>query len=154
MEDHTGDQFPPYAKETAPVARRLVSAVKELDESAIRPLLMPDSEADWAIRLFGLGPLVFLLYLHLECDQFVLPRFGRRSQREVVVEIGWVVGEDEAGCAIYDPRRVSTLTVHRREENWRVADSNPAPLDAPISVPQALDALKQVVEEGRGGEAI
>ncbi len=148
------EQFPPYAKETAPIARRFVQAVQEQDQSAILPLLMPDSEADWTFRLFGLGPIVFLLYLHLECDGFVLPRFGRRSHREVLVEVGWVVGEDEVGRPVYDPRRVSTLTMHRHEEGWSVADLNPAPLDAPISVPQAQDLLKQVMEEGRGGEAI
>lgn len=151
------DQFPAYAKETAPVARGFVQAVKEQDESAILSLLMPDSEADWVFRLFGLGPLVFLLYLHLECDQFVLPRFGRRSHGEVgevLVEVAWVVSEDEAGRAVYDPRRVSTLTLHRHQEGWRVADLNPAPLDAPISVPQAQDLLQKVVEDDKGGEAI
>ncbi len=148
------DRLPPYAKETAPVARRFVQAVKEQDESAIPNLLMPDSEADWAFRLFGLGPLIFLLYVHLECDQFVLPRFGRRGDGEVAVEVGWVVGKDEAGHAVFDPRRVSTMTMHRGEEYWRIADLNPAPLDAPVSVPQAQDVLKQVVQEGKGSEAV
>jgi len=152
--DGRSDQIPAYAKETAPGARRFVQAVKGQDESAIPPLLIPDSEADWAFRLFGLGPLIFLLYLHLECDQFVLPRFGRRSHGEVLVEVGWVVGEDEVGRAVCDPRRLSTLTMHRSEEGWRVADLNPAPLDAPVTVPQAQDVLKQVVEAGSGGEAL
>jgi hypothetical protein len=148
------DQFPPYAQETAPVARQFVRKVQELDESAIPPLLIPDSEADWAFRLFGLGPLLFLLYLHLECEQFVLPRFGRRSDGEVSVEVGWVVSRDETGRAICDPRRISTLTMRRDQEGWRVADLNPAPLDAPVSFSQAQDVLKQVVEANRGAEAL
>ncbi len=154
MQDPTSDKFPRFAQETAPVARQFVEAVKGLDESAISPLLMPDSEADWAFRLFGLGPLVFLLYVHLECEDFVLPRFGRRSQEEVGVEVGWVVGEDENGRAVYDPRRVCTLTLRRHEERWRVADLNPAPLDAQISVPQAQGLLKQIVSEGKGDNPI
>jgi hypothetical protein len=154
MEKAMSDRFPPYVQETAPLARSFVQAVKEQDQSAIPPLLMPDSEANWAFRLFGLGPLVFVLYLHLECDQFVLPRFGRRSHREVLVEVGWVVDEDDAGRAVCDPRRTSTLTMHRHEDGWRIADVNPAPLDAPVSVPQAQDVLKGVVEEGRGSEAL
>jgi hypothetical protein len=149
------NQLPPYAQETAPVARTFVQAVRELNESAIPPLMMPDSEADWAFRLFGLGPLVFLLYRHLECDQFVLPRFGRRAHGgEVLVEVGWIVGENEEGQALCDPRRISTMTMHRHEGTWRVADLNPAPLDAPVSVPQAQDVLKQVMEAGKGGEAL
>jgi len=147
-----GDQFPTYAVETRAVARQFVEAVKGQNSSAIPPLVLPESEADWAFRIFGLGPLIFLLYLHLECDRFVLPRFGRRSDGEVLVEIGWVVGEDDAGRAVYDPRRVSTLTLHRQEDSWLVSHLNPGPLDAPISVPQAQDLLHKVVEEGRGAE--
>lgn len=146
------DQFPAYASLAAPVARQFVRVVRDQKASAIPPLLMPDSEADWAFRLFGLGPLVFLLYLHLECDQFVLPRYGRRSDREVLVEVGWVVGEDEASRPVYDPRRVSTLTLRRQGGGCRVADLNPGPLDAPISVPRAQDLLQTVVEEGRGAD--
>ncbi|MGB3906706.1 MAG: hypothetical protein WBB22_17510, partial [Anaerolineae bacterium] len=108
--------LPAYAQDTAPLARRFVQALKEQDEGAIPPLLMPDSEADWAFRIFGMGPLVFLLYMHLECDRFVLPRFGRRGRREVLVEVGRVTGADEDGKAMCDPRRVSTLTMQLHHE--------------------------------------
>ncbi|MGB3905641.1 MAG: hypothetical protein WBB22_12020, partial [Anaerolineae bacterium] len=136
-------------------ARRFVQALKEQDERAIRPLLMPDSEADWAFRIFGMGPLVFLLYMHLECDRFVLPRFGRRGRREVLVEVGWVTGADEDGKAMCDPRRVSTLTMQLHHEGgWRVADLNPAPLGDPISVARAQGLLTQVGEQGRGAEPL
>jgi hypothetical protein len=147
--DEGGERlFPGYARETTPVARRFVQAVKEQNSSVLAPLLMPESEADWAFRLFGLGPLVFMLYLHLECDRFVLPRYGRRSDREVLVEVGWVVGEDDAGKLVYDPRRLSSITMARQEAGWRVADLNPGPLDAPVSVPEAQDLLHRVVREG------
>lgn len=153
-EEAVSDQFPAYATETAPVARRFVRALKEQDQVAISPLLVPDSEADWAFRIFGLGPLVFLSYLHLECDQFVLSRFGRRSDQQVAVELAWVTGEDEEGRATYDPRRVCTLTMRRHAGEWRVAHLNPTSMDAPVSVPQAQDLLRQVVAEGRGGNPI
>lgn len=149
------DQLPAYAQETGPVARRFMRALKEQDERAIPPLLMPDSEADWAFRLFGMGPLVFLLYMHLECDRFVLPRFGRRGRREVLVEVGWVTGADQDGKAMCDPRRVSTLTMQLHHEGgWRVADLNPAPLDGPISVARAQELLTQVAEQGSGAEPL
>ncbi len=148
------DQLPAYAQETGPVARSFVRALKEQDERAIAPTLMPDSEADWAFRLFGMGPLIFLLYMHLECDDFVLPRFGRGGRAEMLVEIGWVTGEDGDGRAVFDPRRVSTVTMRQDGQAWRVADVNPAPLDAPVTVLQAQDVLRQVVEKGRGGEAL
>jgi hypothetical protein len=115
---------------------------------------MPDSEADWAFRLLGMGPLIFLVYMHLECDEFVLPRFAQRGRAEVLVEVGWVTGEDGDGRAVFDPRRVSTVTMRHDGQAWRVADVNPAPLDAPVTVLQAQDELRQVVEEGRGGEAL
>ncbi|TKJ28295.1 MAG: hypothetical protein CEE40_11825 [Chloroflexi bacterium B3_Chlor] len=146
--------LPAYAQETGPVARRFLEALKGQDERAIPPLLMPDSEVDWAFRIFGMGPLLFLLYMHLECDRFVLPRFGRRGSREVLVEVGWLTGADGDGKAIYDPRRVSTLSMQRDEEGWRVADLNPAPLHGPISVARAQELLTQVVEQGRGAEPL
>jgi hypothetical protein len=148
------DQLPIYATETAPAARRFLQALKNQDEGAIAALLMPDSEADWAFRIFGMGPLVFLLYMHLGCDRFVLPRFGRRGRKEVLVEVGWVTGADDDGRAVYDPRRVSTLTLRHYEGAWLVADVKPGPLDAPVSVPQAQDLLRQVVEEGTAGGAL
>lgn len=154
MRDVMDDHLPAYAQETASVARTFVQAVRERDESSILALLMPDSEADWAYRLYGVGQLVFLLYMHLECDQFVLPRFARRGGGEVLVEVGWATGEDGDGRAVYDPRRVSTLIMREHEEGWLVADLNPSPLHAPVSVPQAQDVLRRVVEEGGGCNAL
>lgn len=155
MRDVMSSHLPAYAQETGPVARRFLEALKGQDEGAIPPLLMPDSEADWAFRLFGMGPLVFLLYMHLECDRFVLPRFGRRGRREVLVEVGWVTGAAEDGKAIYDPRRVSTLTMQLHHRGgWRIADLNPSPLDGPISVARAQELLTQVAEQGRGAEPL
>lgn len=148
------DQLPAYAQEASPVARSFLRALKEQDERATALTLMPDSEADWAFRLFGMGPLIFVLYMHLECDQFVLPRFARRGRGVVLVEVGWVTAEDEQGGIVYDARRISTVTMHHHEQGWRVADVEPGPLHAPISVAQAQDVLTQVVEEGRGGEAL
>ncbi len=153
-EKSLSNQVPVYAQETAPIARHFVQSLQGQDEGAIAPLLMPDGEADWAFRMFGMGPLIFLLYMHLECDAFVLPRFGRRGRHEVVVEVGWVTGADGEGRAVYDPRRVSTLTLGQHEGTWLVADVNPGPLDAPVSVPQARELLMRVAEEGRAGDPL
>ena len=147
-------QLPAYAQATNPLVRELLRALKDQDERAIAPLLMPDSEAGWSFRLFGMGPLIFLLYMHLENDEFVVARFGRRGSQEVFAEVGWVTGVDDDGRARYDPRRVSTVKMQRHETEWRVNDVNPAPLDKPISVSQAQEALRQVVEEGRGREPL
>jgi len=146
--------LPAYAQETSPVAREFVRALKDQDESAVPLLLMRDSEADWAFRLFGMGPLIFLLYMHLECDEFVLPRFARRGAEEALVEVGWVTGEDEDGRAIYDPRRVSTLTMRRLGSDWCVGDLSPGPLDDQVSVSKAQEVLAQVLREGRGREPL
>jgi len=81
-------QLPAYAQATNPLVRELLRALKDQDERAIAPLLMPDSEADWAFRLFGMGPLIFLLYMHLENDESVVARFGRRGSQEVFAEVG------------------------------------------------------------------
>jgi hypothetical protein len=147
-------RLPAYAQETSPAVRELVRGLKEQDESAIALLLMPDSEADWAFRLFGMGPLIFLLYMHLECEKFVLPRFARRGAQEALVEVGWVTGEDEGGRATYDPRRVSTLTMRCLDSHWRVCDVNPGPLDNQVSVSRAQELLGRVLREGRGREPL
>ncbi|MDH4208689.1 MAG: hypothetical protein OEV76_07430, partial [Anaerolineae bacterium] len=147
-------RLPGYAEETAPIVRELVRALQAQDEVALAPLLIEGSESDWGLRLFGLGPLIFLLYMHLECDEFVLPRFARRGGREVLVEVGWVTGSDEHGRAIYDPRRLSTVTVRRRGEQWGISDVNPAPLDHPLTLSEAQDVVSQAVEEGRGGNPL
>jgi hypothetical protein len=148
------DRLPAYAQETEPLVGGLLGALKDQDEHATAPLLMPGSEADWVFRLFGMGPLIFLLYMHLENDEFVLPRFGRRGSREVLVEVGWVTGVDADGKARYDPRSVSTVKMQRYESDWRVHNINPGPLDKPVSVSQAPEVLGQVVEEGRGREPL
>lgn len=148
------DQLPSYAQQTSPVVRELVGALKELDEGAIARLLVPESEAEWAFRLFGMGPLLFLLFMHLEGEEFVMPRFARRGPQEVLVEVGWVTGVDEEGRARYDPRRVSTVKLQRREGNWRISDVNPAPLDHQISVAEAQELLARAVQEGRGAEPL
>lgn len=147
-------QLPAYAQATNPLVRELLRALKDQDERAIAPLLMPDSEADWAFRLFGMGPLIFLLYMHLENDEFVVARFGRRGSQEVFAEVGWVTGVDDDGRARYDPRRVSTVKMRRHENDWRVNDVNPAPLDKLIYVSRAQEVLRQVVQEGRGREPL
>lgn len=147
-------QLPAYAKETGPLVRRLVQALQDQDEAAVAPLLVPDSEADWSLRLFGMGPLIFLLYMHLECQDFVLPRFAKRGQEEVWVEVAWVTGIGEDGRAAYDPRRLSTVTVRRQDEHWGISDVNPSPLDDPATVNKAQDVLKEVLEEGRGGNPV
>ena len=147
-------QLPAYAQATNPLVSELLRALKDQDERAIAPLLMPDSEANWAFRLFGMGPLIFLLYMHLENDEFVVARFGRRGSQEVFAEVGWVTGVDDDGRARYDPRRVSTVKMQRHESDWRVNDVNPAPLDKPISVSRAQEVLGQVVEEGRGRDPL
>jgi hypothetical protein len=146
--------LPAYAQKTAPLVREFVQALKEQDERAIGRLLLPDSEADWHLRLFGMGPLIFLLYMHLECDEFVLPRFARRGRRQVLVEVGWVTGVDREGRAVYDPRRVSTVTLQAQGESWLVAHVSPSRLDRPISVASAQDLLRRVVEEGRAGDPL
>jgi hypothetical protein len=134
--------------------RGLLRALKQQEERAVASLLMPDSEADWAFRLFGMGPLIFLLYMHLECDEFVLPRFARRDRREVLVEVGWVTGADQQGRAVYDPRRVATVTLRPHGKSWRVADLNPSQLDRPISVSGAQDLLRHVIEEGKAADPL
>jgi hypothetical protein len=148
------NRLPAYAQETSPAVRELVRALRDQDESTTVLLLMPESEADWAFRLFGMGPLIFLLYMHLQCEKFVLPRFARRGAQEVLVEVGWVTGEDEEGRAMYDPRRVSTLTMRRLGNDWRVCDVNPGLLDNQISVSRAQELLGQVLREGRGREPL
>ena len=148
------NHLPAYAQATNPLVSGLLRALKDQDQRAVAPLLMPDSEADWSFRLFGMGPLIFLLYMHLECDDFVLPRFGRRGPREVLAEVGWVNGVDDDGRARYDPRRISTVKMQRHESDWRVNDVNPAPLDKPISVSRAQEVLGHVVEEGRGRDPL
>ena len=148
------NHLPPYAQATSPLVSGLLRALKDQDQRAVAPLLMPGSEADWAFRLFGMGPLIFLLYMHLENDEFVVARFGRRGSQEVFAEVGWVTGVDDDGRARYDPRRVSTVKMRRHENDWRVNDVNPAPLDKPVSVSRAQEVLRQVVEEGRGREPL
>ena len=147
------NRLPAYAQETSPAVGEFVRALKDQDESAVPLLLMPESEADWAFRLFGMGPLIFLLYMHLECDHFVLPRFARCGS-EVLVELGWMTGEDEEGRATYDPRRVSTLMMKRLDTGWRVCDVSPGPLDDRVSVSKAQEVLGQVLREGRGREPL
>lgn len=147
-------RLPPFAEETAPIVRELVGALQAQDEAAVAPLLLDGSELDWGFRLFGLGPLIFLLYMHLEGDEFALPRFARRGDREVLVEVGWVTGTDERGRAIYDPRRLSTVTVERPGERWGISDVNPAPLDHPMAVSEAQDVLRRAAEEGKGGNPL
>ena len=147
-------RLPRYAQEMRPLVERLIGALKDRDEPAIARLLLPDSETDWSFRLFGMGPLIFLLYMHLECDDFVLPRFGRRGSYEVLAEVGWVDGVDGQGRDRYDPRRVSTVKMQRFEGDWLVCDINPSSMDRPVSVSQAQDVLEQVAEEGRGAEPL
>jgi hypothetical protein len=147
-------ELPSYAQKTAPLVREFVQALKEQDERAIGRLLTPDSEVDWQFRLFGMGPLIFVLYMHLECDEFVLPRFARRGRRQALVEVGWVTRVDRQGKAVYDPRRVSTVTLHAQGDSWLVADLSPSRLDRPISVAGAQDLLQRVVEEGRAGDPL
>lgn len=147
-------ELPPYARRIAPLVREFVQALKEQDDGAIRRLLLPDSEADWQFRLFGMGPLIFLMYMHLECDEFVLPRFARRDRRQALVEVGWVTGADRKGRAVYDPRRVSTATLQLQDGSWLVADLSPSSLDRPISVAGAQELLQRVAEEGRAGEPL
>jgi hypothetical protein len=148
------DHLPSYAQETSPVVRELVGALKRLDEGAIGRLLLPESEAEWAFRLFGMGPLLFLLFMHLEHEQFVLPRFARRGAEEVLAEVGWVTGADEEDKAIYDPRRVATVKLQRYEEGWRISDLTPGPLDRQISMLEAQELLARAVQEGRGGDPL
>jgi hypothetical protein len=143
-------QVPAYVRDAAPLIRELVCALKGLDEAAAETLLIPDSEADWGLRLFGLGPLLFLLYMYLECDDFVIPRFARRGPAERLAEVGWVTGTDDKGRALYDPRRISTVTLRRHESHWEIADVNPAPLDHPVTVSEAQGLLKQVIDKGEG----
>jgi hypothetical protein len=147
-------KLPSYARETAPLVREFVQVLREQDERAVGHLLLPDSEADWHFRLFGIGPLIFLLYMHLECEEFVLPRFARRERGQVLVEVGWVTGADREGRAVYDPRRVSTVTLQAQGESWLVADLIPSRLDRPISVASAQELLQRVVEEGRAGDPL
>jgi len=154
QKEEVSDQLPGCAQETSPVVRELVQALKRLDEGAVARLLVPDSEAEWAFRLFGLGPLLFLLFMHLEGREFVLPRFARRGTREVLAEVGWVTGVDEEGKPRYDPRRVSTVKLHRCEEGWRIFDLSPGPLDRQISMLEAQELLARAVEEGRGGDPL
>jgi hypothetical protein len=148
------DQLPSYAQHASAVVRELVGALKELDEEAIARLLMPESEAEWAFRLFGMGPLLFLLFMHLECEEFVMPRFARRGPEEVLAEVGWVTGVDEEGRARYDPRRVSTVKLQRYEGGWRISSVSPAPLDHQIPVLEAQELLARAVQEGRGAEPL
>jgi hypothetical protein len=65
-EEEVSDRLPSYAQQASPVVRELVGALKKLDEGAIARLLVPESEAEWAFRPFGMGPLLFLLFMHLE----------------------------------------------------------------------------------------
>jgi len=146
--------WPAYAKETGPVVRKLIQALRDQDEAAVGSLLVPDSEAEWDFRLFGLGPLIFLLYMHLECGEFVLPRFAKRGKGEVLVEVGWVSGKDEVGRAVYDPRRLSTVTLGRCGEGWRVSDANPGPLDDPATMGKAQDALQKAMDRGTGANPL
>jgi hypothetical protein len=148
------DQLPSYAQQASPVVRELVGALKELDEGAIARLLVPESEAEWAFRIFGVGPLLFLLFMHLECEEFVLPRFARRGPQEVLAEVGWVTGVDEEGRARYDPRRVSTVKLQRYEGGWRISNVSPGPLDHQISVAEAQQLLARAMQEGRGAEPL
>jgi hypothetical protein len=143
-------RVPAYVRNAAPLIRELVCALKGLDEPAAGSLLIPDSEADWGLRLFGLGPLLFLLYMHLECDDFVMPRIARRGSAELLAEVGWVTGVDDEGMAVYDPRRLSTVTLRRQESRWGIADVNPAPLDQPVTMSEAQGLLKQVIDKGEG----
>jgi len=147
-------RLPLYAEEAGPVVRRLVQALRDRDGLAVGSLLLPDSEADWGLRLFGIGPLIFMLYMHLECDEFVLPRFARRGEREMLAEVGWVTGTDAGGRAVYDPRRLSTVILGRVDQAWKVSDVNPAPLDDPVTVNKAQDTLKRVVEQGQGANPL
>jgi len=148
------ERLPSYAQETSPVVRELVEALKRLDEGAIGRLLLPESEVEWAFRLFGMGPLLFLLFMHLEGEEFVLPRFARRGAREVLAEVGWVTGADEEGRAIYDPRRVSTVKLQRYGDSWRISDLSPGPLDRQISMLEAQELLAQAAQEGRAGDPL
>lgn len=146
--------WPAYAKETGPAVRKLIQALRDRDALAVEHLLIPDSEAEWGFRLFGLGPLLFMLYMHLECAEFVLPRFARRRDGEVLAEVGWVIGKDEDGRAVYDPRRLSTVTLGRYDEGWGVSDVNPGPLDDSTTISKAQDALKRAMEEGDGANPL
>jgi len=152
--EEVSDQLPSYAQHASPVVRELVGALKKLDEGAIARLLVPESEAEWAFRLFGMGSLLFLLFMHLECEQFVMPRFARRGLEEVLAEVGWVTGVDEEGRARYDPRRVSTVKLQRYEGSWRISNVSPGPLDHQISVLEAQELMARAVQEGRGADPL
>jgi hypothetical protein len=154
VKEPVSGRLPPYAEEVAPIVRELLRALQAQDEAGIAPLLIEGSESDWGFRLFGMGPLIFLLYMHLERDEFVLPRFARRGRREVLVEVGWVTGTDEQGRSIYDPRRLSTVTIQRRGEQGGISDVTPSPLDHPLTVSEAQDVLRRAVEEGKGGNPL
>jgi hypothetical protein len=153
-EEEVSEQLPIYAWETSPVVRELVGALKGLNEGALARLLMPESEAEWAFRLFGMGPLLFLLFMHLEGEEFVMPRFARCGPEEVLVEVGWVTGVDEEGRARYDPRRVSTVRLQRHEDGWRISDVSPGPLDRHISMLEAHELLARAMHEGRHAEPL
>jgi hypothetical protein len=146
--------WPAYAKETGPVVRKLIEALRDQNEVAVGSLLVPDSEAEWDFRLFGLGPLLFMLYMHLECGEFVLPLFARPGKGEVLVEVGWVSGKDEDGRAVYDPRRLSTVTLGRCGKDWSVSDVNPGPLDDPTTISKAQDALRRAMDRGTGANPL
>jgi hypothetical protein len=149
-----GASWPAYAKETGPLVHKLIQALRDQDALAVEHLLIPDSEAEWGFRLFGLGPLLFMLYMHLECGEFVLPRFARRRDSEVLAEVGWVIGKDEDGRAVYDPRRLSTVTLGAGDESWGVADINPGPLDDPTTISKAQDALQRAMDLGTGANPL
>jgi hypothetical protein len=140
------EEVPPLVQEIWAATQAFVAALETEDAQTIKGLLVPRSEAGLAYGLFGFGPLRILLGLHWGYPGYALVRVGRKTEKTVLAEIRWLVGQEEGESAVGKDIR-STITWRRYRRKWRGEAINPAPMDDPLTLPIAQEMLDLLDEE-------
>lgn len=117
------------------VIREFVPALQRHDPT-IRRWVVPQSDAELLLDLYGEESLLTLLKEYRAKERFILLRTAAPPREKAsvrLVEIAWV---DRGKTRPSQEDRV-TLQLRKVRRRWLVEDLWPAPLDAPLTVDQA-----------------
>lgn len=133
-----------------PVIEQLITATLAEDAPEIEHLLLPGEQAAAALDLYG--PVVFQILLKtvLGRGRLGMTRAIEAEEGQMVfVEYAWPDPEMEDGT--YTAVDVVTIRLVRHDEDWLVAEINPATADLPLNTPRAMNILagaQVLTEEG------